>query len=67
MCPASDEPTPQNGGVNLRRLGRATAVAAGAAITFWLTDSPKAKPAQQAGIGFSCVPALAGVACHGRF
>jgi tetratricopeptide (TPR) repeat protein len=45
----------------------ATAVAAGAAITFWLTDSPKAKPAQQAGIGFSCVPALAGVACHGRF
>ena len=45
----------------------AAAVATGAAITFWLTDSPKANQAQQAGIGFSCVPAFAGVACHGRF
>jgi hypothetical protein len=45
----------------------AAAVATGAAITFWLTDSPKARPAQQAGIGFSCAPLLAGVACRGRF
>jgi hypothetical protein len=45
----------------------AAALATAAAITFWLTDSPKAKPAEQAGIGFSCVPAFAGVACHGRF
>jgi hypothetical protein len=45
----------------------AAAVATGAAITFWLTDSPKAGPAQQAGIGFSCAPTLAGVSCRGRF
>ncbi len=45
----------------------AAALATGAAVTFWLTDSPKAKSPEQAGIGFSCVPALAGVSCHGRF
>jgi hypothetical protein len=45
----------------------AAAVATGAAITFWLTDSPKAAPAQQAGIGFSCAPMVAGIACRGRF
>ena len=45
----------------------AAAVATGAAITFWLTDSPKVQPAERAGIGISCVPTFAGVACHGRF
>jgi tetratricopeptide (TPR) repeat protein len=45
----------------------AAAVATGAAIAFWLTDSPRPQPGQQAGLGFSCVPALAGVACQGRF
>jgi hypothetical protein len=45
----------------------AAAVATGAAITFWLTDSPKAGSAQQAGLGFSCAPTLAGVSCRGRF
>jgi hypothetical protein len=45
----------------------AAAVATGAAISFWLTDSPNAGPAQQAGIGFSCAPTLAGVSCRGRF
>jgi tetratricopeptide (TPR) repeat protein len=45
----------------------AAAVATGAAITFWLTDSLKTGPAQQAGIGFSCAPTLAGVSCRGRF
>jgi tetratricopeptide (TPR) repeat protein len=45
----------------------AAAVATGAAIVFWLTDSPRPKPGQQAGLEFSCVPALAGVACQGRF
>ena len=45
----------------------AAAVATGLAITFWLTDSPKAAPAQQAGIGFSCSPMVAGIACRGRF
>jgi hypothetical protein len=45
----------------------AAAVATGAAIVFWLMDSPRPQPGQQAGLGFSCVPALAGVACQGRF
>jgi hypothetical protein len=45
----------------------AAAVATGAAITFWLIDSPKTQPTQQSGIGFSCAPSLAGVACRGRF
>jgi hypothetical protein len=45
----------------------AAAVATGAAILFWLTDSPKTQPTQQSGIGFSCAPSLAGVACRGRF
>jgi tetratricopeptide (TPR) repeat protein len=45
----------------------AAAVATGAAIAFWLTDSPRPQPGQQAGLGFACVPALAGVACQGRF
>jgi hypothetical protein len=45
----------------------AAAVATGAAITFWLTDSPKAGPAQQAGIGFSCAPLVNGFSCLGRF
>ncbi len=44
----------------------AAAVAAGTAVAFWLTDSPPPET-QQAGLGFSCVPALAGVACRGRF
>jgi tetratricopeptide (TPR) repeat protein len=44
----------------------AAAVATGAAIVFWLTDSPRPQT-QQAGLGFACVPALAGVACQGRF
>ena len=45
----------------------AAAVATGLAITFWLTDSPKAGPTQQTGIGFSCAPMLAGVSCLGHF
>ena len=45
----------------------AAAVATGAAITFWLTDSHKAGPTRQAGIGFSCAPTLAGVSCRGRY
>jgi hypothetical protein len=45
----------------------AAAVATGAAITFWLTDSPKAAPAQHAGIGFSCAPLVNGVSCRGHF
>ena len=45
----------------------AAAVATGLAITFWLTDSPKAGPTPQTGIGFSCAPMLAGVSCLGHF
>jgi tetratricopeptide (TPR) repeat protein len=45
----------------------AAAFATGAAITFWLMDSPKAAPAAHAGVGLSCAPLAAGVACRGRF
>jgi tetratricopeptide (TPR) repeat protein len=41
----------------------AAGVAAGAAVIFWLTDSPRAS----AGLSFSCAPTLAGVACLGSF
>jgi hypothetical protein len=45
----------------------AAAVAAGLAVTFWLTDSPRAQSAQPTGISLVCSPAWAGVACSGRF
>ena len=45
----------------------AAAVATGLAVTFWLTDSPKAQASQHAGLGFTCTPALAGVSCSGKF
>jgi hypothetical protein len=45
----------------------AAGVAAGAAVIFWLTDSPRAQPRASDGLSFSCAPALAGVACLGRF
>jgi tetratricopeptide (TPR) repeat protein len=45
----------------------AAAFATGAAITFWLMDSPKAAPAAHARVEFSCAPLLAGAACAGRF
>ena len=43
----------------------AAAAATGAAIVFWLTDSPRLRPADQA--RFTCVPALAGISCQGWF
>ena len=45
----------------------AAALAAGLAITFWLTDSPRTPSAQHAGISVTCAPTLAGAACGGRF
>jgi hypothetical protein len=45
----------------------AAAVAFGLAITFWLTDSPRAPAAQHAGASCVCAPTVAGVTCGGRF
>jgi tetratricopeptide (TPR) repeat protein len=45
----------------------AAAVAAGAALVFWLTDSPRPSRAAQAGLAFTCAPALAGISCVGGF
>jgi hypothetical protein len=45
----------------------AAAVAAGLAVTFWLTDKPSAQAPQPTGVAVSCAPALAGLACAGRF
>jgi hypothetical protein len=45
----------------------AAAVATGLAIWFWLTDEPRVSSTQQAGISFTCLPALTGAACGGRF
>jgi hypothetical protein len=47
--------------------GSVAAVAAGAAVWFWLTDSSQPRATEQAGLGFSCIPALTGVSCQGRF
>lgn len=43
----------------------AAAVATGLAITFWLTDSPKAAPSS--GVAIACSPTLGGALCGGRF
>jgi hypothetical protein len=45
----------------------AAVVAAGLAVTFWLTDSPRAQPSQQASISVACSPTWGGAACGGRF
>jgi hypothetical protein len=45
----------------------AAAVAAGLAITFWLTDSPRVQSAPQASISVACSPTWAGAMCGGRF
>lgn len=47
--------------------GSVAAIAAGAAVWLWLTDSSQPRATEQAGLAFSCVPALAGVSCQGRF
>ena len=47
--------------------GGVTLAAAGAAVWLWLTDPSQPAATEHAGLGFSCVPALAGVSCQGRF
>lgn len=43
----------------------AAAVATGLAITFWVTDSPKAVPSS--GVAIACSPTVGGAVCGGRF
>lgn len=45
----------------------AAAVATGLAVTFWLTDSPRASSEKPAGVALLCAPTFAGAACSGRF
>lgn len=45
----------------------AAAVATGAAVLFWLTDSPRPASSSQARLRFMCAPALAGIGCVGSF
>jgi tetratricopeptide (TPR) repeat protein len=45
----------------------AAAVAAGVALVFWLTDSPRPAPASTTALAFTCAPALAGISCAGGF
>ena len=45
----------------------AAAVAAGLAVMFWLTDSPKHPSGDHAGVHFECAPAPAGIGCRGQF
>ena len=45
----------------------AAAAATAAAVVFFATDSPKSRASAPSPMGFTCVPALAGLACQGRF
>jgi hypothetical protein len=47
--------------------GGVALAAAGAAVWLWLTDPSQPPATEHAGLGFSCVPAVAGVSCQGRF